>query len=110
MNENDKMFLRWLFLRSWRERPSLPPISAHMHFCIQPAYRGRYVAQRLWRAFEHKLRTYGVPHYYGEVITSRPDIVTRVYRRYGLKVYSQTRSTMFAHVHDTPVWVLCFTK
>lgn len=106
----DRSFLSWLLFRSWRERVHRPSILTHMHFCIQPAHRGRFLAQRLWNEFECQLRVHGIQHYYGEVITARPQQVARVYGRYGLTLYDQTPSTMFAHVDSRQVWSMCIVK
>jgi hypothetical protein len=81
-----------------------------MHFCIQSAYRGRFLAQRLWNAFECKLRAHGIDHYYGEVITLKPCQISTVYRRYGLSLYDQKPSSMFAHVEKREVWSICMSK
>lgn len=108
--EKDRLFLYWLLFRSWRERVHRPSTAAHMHFCIQPGYRGRFLAQRLWNAFECQLRTHGIDHYYGEVVTVRPRQVAQVYRRYGLMLYDQSPSTMFAHIDNRQVWSMCLMK
>lgn len=107
---NDRTFLHWLFFCSWRERVRRPPTMAHMHFCIHPNYRGQFLAQRLWSAFEYKLKAHGIVHYYGEVITCKPRQVIRVYERYGLKLYDQAPSSMFAHIDDRPIWSVCIAK
>lgn len=106
----DAAFLDWLILRSWRERVRRPATPVHMHYGIRAPYRGRRLAHRLWGAFEAELRRRGIPCYYGEMVTDRPEQVIRVYHRYGLSLYDRTRSTMFAHMDDRPVWTLCMTK
>jgi len=106
----DKQFLQWLFFRSWRERVHRPSTAVHMHFGVQAAYRGRFVAQRLWMTFERELRLHGIDHYYGEIITVRPQQVARVYQRFGLTLYDQKPSTMFEHVDSRRVWAMCIMK
>lgn len=106
----DKKFLTWLFFRSWRERVHRPSTAVHMHFGVQAAYRGRFVAQRLWMTFERELQLHDIDHYYGEIITIRPQQVARVYQRFGLKLYDQKLSTMFAHVDPRPVWAMCIMR
>lgn len=109
-NAADRAFTRWLLFRSWRERPRRPRMPAHMHFGVTSAWRGRYVAHSLWRTFEAQLLASGERGYYGEVLTGKPEKVIRAYRRYGLRPFDRTPSTMLAHAIARPVWNICFVK
>lgn len=106
----ERAFMRWLLFRSWRERPRRPRIPAHMHFGVEPAWRGRYVARSLWRTFEAQLIASGEPGYYGEVLTGEPEKVIRVYGRYRLRPFGRARSTMLAHAIQRPAWTICFVR
>ena len=102
-------FVRWLLTAGYYEQPKHPANAAHLHFNLDTAYRGRGVCQRLWLAFEQRLRNAGVTHCYGSFFSHparRPELV---YTRYGFNVYDRRRTTMF-EPEMTDVEVVCMDK
>ncbi|MDI3259041.1 MAG: hypothetical protein QJR02_05025 [Sinobacteraceae bacterium] len=104
-------FVRWLVMRSLRERPRRPKgCVAHLHFNLAVEARGRGMAHALWRRFEAALRARGVAEYYGEFLSYPGREPERVYRRYGLKEYARRRCTVFGSAAPQPLWLVCIHK
>ncbi|HEX7389719.1 MAG TPA: hypothetical protein VF286_06380 [Acidiphilium sp.] len=102
-------FVRWLLTRAGLDRVHRPPYAPHMHFNVVKDYRGHTVGRTLWEAFEEKLIATGHNRYFGEVITSKPLLVERVYKRFNLSVYDKRRTSVF-EPESPEVWSICFFK
>lgn len=108
-HERSRLFVRWLVTRAALDRAQRPPFAPHMHFNVEPDFRGRTVGRTLWRAFETKLAAAGHHRYFGEALTNRPGCVERVYGRFGLSIYDTRKTSIFAP-EETDIWSICFFK
>lgn len=102
-------FVRWLLTTGYQEQPKHPGRSAHLHFNLDNAYRGRGICRRLWQAFEQRLQAAGVKNCYGAFFSYPQRRPESVYVRYGFSVFDRKRTTMF-QPEVAEVEVVCMHK
>jgi ribosomal protein S18 acetylase RimI-like enzyme len=105
-----RKFIRWLLTAGLREQPQHPPQSAHLHFNLDCGYRGRGLAQLLWRNFESRLKARGIKRCYGSFFSyghCKPELA---YLRYGFRCYDRCLTTLFQPEISGKVEVVCVMK
>jgi GNAT superfamily N-acetyltransferase len=105
-----RRFIRWLLANGFREQPHHPRNSAHLHFNVDKAHRGRGVALGLWNAFEGMLSSLQVAQCYGAFVSHRSRRPEVVYARYGFTVYDRRPTTVFEPEIADGVEVVCARK
>lgn len=100
-------FLRWLFLRSWRETPAAPSGAGNFHFNLLPEYQGQGTlgADLGYRFLDH-LRQRGVAHFYIHVFVAHWLRGYAFYRRLGFRTYDLRPCSLYGD--DSALG--CFTQ
>ncbi len=105
-----RRFVRWLLTAGYREQPRHPANAAHLHWDINKGFRGRYICQRLWSAYEQRLREIGMAQCYGSFFSYNGRRPESVYARYGFSVFDRRRTTLFQPQLAETVEVVCVRK
>lgn len=89
-------FVRWLLLRSWREKVSAPPGHyAHFHFNLDAEYRGNGCGSQMLDMFEAELRRHGVARLYAQALVESPRD-EEIWEKLGFVEYERRPTTMFS--------------
>ena len=100
-------FLRWLFLRSWRETPAAPARAGNIHIKHQPAYQGQgNLGAELGETFFSHLRAQGVGAFYIHVFVAHWLRGYAFYRRLGFRTYDLRPCSLYGD--DSALG--CFTQ
>jgi hypothetical protein len=98
-------FLGWFVLKSGRQTPRTPPRSAHFHINLLPAWRDGRASRRLIFPFVRKLPEWGAERVYGQIQVYDDRRPTKVFERYGFRLFDQRRVTKFEPFGKTGVYV-----
>lgn len=89
-------FLRWLFLRSWREHPKTPKNSCSFHFNVdQDEGRDSMAGFMLGRAFLDEARRRGKPHWHAVVFAGGGRRPLKVYEKLGFTILDRRPCSLF---------------
>lgn len=89
-------FLKWLFLRSWKEHPKTPKNSCSFHFNVDLAEgRDSMAGFMLGRAFLDEARRRGKPHWHAVVFAGGGRRPVKVYEKLGFTILDRRPCSLF---------------
>lgn len=106
----DRRFLAWFLLHSWRETPSAPRDAAHFHINLLRPWRDGRAGRLLIFPFLRSLPSRGIRRVYGQIQTYSDRRPAHVFERYGFHVYDRRRVTKFERFGITGVYVSTVVK
>lgn len=103
-------FLKWFLTKSARETPMYPRRSAHFHVNFLPEWRDGKITREIIFRFLKSLPGQGVKRVYGQIQTYGDSRPSKVFERYGFKLFDQRQITRFKHLSDREVYVSTFVR
>ncbi|TYB33265.1 MAG: hypothetical protein FXF49_07195 [Flexistipes sinusarabici] len=110
LTKNDINFLKWFFLKGFRETPRTPFMAAHFHMNIVTKYRNGSVSLRLLNTLMAKAEENSVRKiaFQTQVYDDRRDV--RIFERFGFRLFNSRKTTKFDKVLDKNVYIATFVK
>ncbi|MEC9492515.1 hypothetical protein [Flexistipes sp.] len=110
LTKNDRNFLKWFFLKGFRETPRIPLMAAHFHMNIAKKYRDGSVSLKLLKTLLSKAEGNGVHKiaFQTQIYDDRRDV--RTFERFGFKLFNSRRTTKFDKILDKNVYIATFIK
>lgn len=88
-------FIKWLFLKAWRESPKVPKPSAHFHFNTDRDSEKGYAGFFLGRKFVDESRERGRPQWHAVVFAEGQRKTLKFYRRMGFSIFDSRPVSLF---------------
>jgi len=107
---SDYAFMQWFLTRSVHETPNVPPRAAHFHINLLPDWRASGVARRMIFPFVNSLKRRNVKRVYGQIQTYDDRRSTRLFERYGFKLFDRRRLSRFERFGRDGVYVSTFVR
>jgi ribosomal protein S18 acetylase RimI-like enzyme len=99
-------FVRWLLLRSWREKPGEPRNSTHLHFNVAEGYRNGELGLDLLATYFRQIRERGFKQFHAVVWAGSGAREIDRYLRLGFEPYSISPTTVLPE----PIFFTCLTR
>ncbi|MFW5697636.1 MAG: GNAT family N-acetyltransferase [Fimbriimonadaceae bacterium] len=99
-------FVRWLLLKSWREKPAEPQNSTHLHFNVAEGYRNGELGLDLLATYFRQLRERGFKQFHAVVWAGSGAREIERYLRLGFDPYSISPTTVLPE----PIFFTCLTR
>ncbi len=103
-------FLKWFLIKSARETPMYPGGSAHFHVNFLPEWRDGKITRKIIFRFLKSLPGQRVKRVYGQIQTYGDSRPSKVFERYGFKLFDQRQITRFKHLSNREVYVSTFVR
>jgi hypothetical protein len=105
-----EQFVRWVLTKGLMEQPKHPEEAAHLHMNLERPLRSGAVALGLLLAYEDRLLSAGIDHYYAKFFSCPQRNPERMYDRLGFRVYDRMSSTIFQPEIDNAIYIVCSHK
>lgn len=109
-NEASRRFIRWVLCNGWREVPAVPARTAHFHINLLPEARSLASTKMLIEAYLEHLRAHGEKRVYGQMVTFGNRRGTKMFERYGFRVFNKGEISKYKRVHPEPVFLCTVIK
>lgn len=110
LTKNDRVFLRWFFLKGFKETPRFPFLAAHFHMNIVKKYRNGSVSLRLLNTLMAKAEKNNIHKlaFQTQIYEDRRDAC--LFERFGFRLFNAKKTTKFDKILDKKVYIATFVK